>query len=103
MLMLAGDVSFNSWPAPSHNVRFATTIIRSVWSTDASLSDLLLSKRIDILAVIETRLRPHDIAACISDISPSGYTFLHRPHSVGRCGVSLFSVIMFHSSHILVG
>ena len=102
MLMLAGDVSINPWPAPSHNVRFATTNIRSVRSKTASLGDLLLSKWIDILAVIETRLRPHDIAAYISDISPSGYTFHHRPHSVGRCGVSVFYVRKFHSSLTLV-
>ena len=32
----------------------------------ASLSDLLFSKKIDILVYTETYLRPHDIAACIT-------------------------------------
>ena len=41
-------------------------------------------KKIYILAITETWLRPHDTAACIADISPSGYTFHHRPRSVGR-------------------
>ena len=86
MLLLAGYVSLNVGPAPIHNVRFATTNIKSVRDKTASLSDLLLSKRIDILAVIETRLRPHDIVACIAGMSPSGYTFHRRPRSVGRYG-----------------
>ena len=64
ILLLAGDVSFNPGPASSHNVRFATTNIQSVWGkTASSCSDLLFSKRIDILAVTETWLKPHDTVA----------------------------------------
>ena len=47
-------------------------------------SDLLISKKINILAVTETWFRPHDIAACIADISPLGYTFYHRSCLIGR-------------------
>ena len=36
--------------------------------------------------ITETWLRPHDTAACTADISPPGYTFHHRPRSVGRGG-----------------
>ena len=50
----------------------------------ASLTDLIISKTIDILAVTETWLRPHDTAARIADISPPGCTFHHRPRPVGR-------------------
>ena len=50
----------------------------------ASLTDLIISKTINILAVTETWLRPHETEACIVDISPPGYTFHHRPRPVGR-------------------
>ena len=64
----------------------ATTNVRSIRDKTASLSDLLISKTIYILAVTETWLRPHYTVACIADISPSGYTFHHRPRSVRRGG-----------------
>ena len=86
VLLLAGDVSINPGPAISRNMRFATTDVRSVRGKTASFNDLLFSKKIDILAIAETCLRPHDTAACIADISPSGYTFHHRPRSFGRGG-----------------
>jgi exonuclease III len=50
------------------------------------LTDLIISKTIDILAVTETWLRPHDTASCIADISPPGYVFHHKPRPVGRGG-----------------
>ena len=82
ILLLAGDVSLNPGPAVRRNIRLATTNVRSIRDQTASLSDLLISKTIDILAVTETWLRPHDTVACIADISHSGYTFHHRPRSV---------------------
>ena len=81
ILLLAGDVSLNPGPAVRRNIRLATTNVRSIRDKTVSLSDLLISKTIDILAVTETWLRPHDTVACIADISPSGYTFHHRPRS----------------------
>jgi len=86
ILLLAGDVSLNPGPDVRRNIRVATTNVRSIRDKIASLTDLLISKKIDILAVTETWLRPHDTAACIADISPSGFTFHHRPRSVGRGG-----------------
>ena len=82
VLLLAGDVSLNPGPAVKGDIRLATTNCRSIRDKTASLSDLLIYKTIHILAVIETWLRPHDTVACIADISPSGYTFHHRPRSV---------------------
>ncbi len=86
ILLLAGDVSLNPGPAIRRNIRVATTNVRSIRDKTASLTDLLTSKTIYILAVTETWLRPHDTAACIADISPSSFTFHHRPCSVGRGG-----------------
>ena len=83
ILLLAGDVSLNPGPVVRHNIRLATTNIRSIREKTASITDLIISKTIDILAVTETWLRPHDTDACIADISPPGYTFHHRPRPVG--------------------
>ena len=76
---MAGDFTINCGPAINHNTRFAATNVRSVRGKTASVSDLLFLKKIDILAINKTWLRPHDTAACIADISPSGYTFYGRP------------------------
>ena len=63
-----------------------TTNVQSVQGKTASLSDLLFSKKPDILAITGIWLRSCDTAAWIADIPPSGYTFHHRPCSVGRKG-----------------
>ena len=69
-----------------HNIRLSTTHIRSIREKNASLIDVIISKTIDIFAVTETWLRPHDTAACIVDISTPGYTFHHKPRLVGLGG-----------------
>ena len=104
ILLLSGDVSLNPGPAVRRNIRLATTNVRSIRDKTASLSDLLIYKIIDILAVIEIWLRPHDTVACIADISPSGHTFHHRPRSVRRGGGVGFFVskqfkVKLHSNH----
>ena len=83
-LLLAEDVSLNPGLVVRHNIRLTTTNIRSIREKYASLTDIIISKTIYILAVTETWLRPHDTAACIVDISTRGYTFHHRPRPVGR-------------------
>ena len=66
---------------------FAALLLTFVpFEKTASLTDLIIYKTIDILALTETWLRPHDTAACIADISPPGYTFHHRPRPVRRRG-----------------
>ena len=86
IILQAGDVSLNPGPDIRRNIRLATTNVRPIQDKTASFSDLLISKTIYILAVTDTLLRPHDTVACIADISPSGYTFHHRPRSVRRGG-----------------
>ena len=49
-------------------MRFATTNLRSVRHKSAALSDLMLSKHIDILALTETWLSASDTSACLADI-----------------------------------
>ena len=92
ILLLAGNVSLNPATVVMHNIRFATTNIRSIREKTASLTDLIISETIDILAVIETWLRPHDTASCIADISPPCYVFHHKPRPVGRGGGVSFLV-----------
>ena len=100
-----GDVGLNPGPVIRHNIRLATTNIRSIREKTASLTDLIISKTIDILAVTETWLRPHATAACIADISPPDYIFHHRPRPVGRGGgvgfliSKLFNVNLHTSPH----
>ena len=52
--LLARDVSLNPGPVIRHNIRLATTNIRSIREKNAYLTDLIISKTIDILAVTES-------------------------------------------------
>ena len=48
-------------------------------------------------------VRTHDTAACIADIFPSGYSFRHRPHSVGRSvGIGLLLSDHFNVNSCLI-
>ena len=101
ILLLAGHVSLNRGPVVRHNIRLATSSIRSIREKTASVTDLMISKTIDILAVTETLLRPHDTDACIAEISRPGYTFHHRPFGrgggVGFLISKLFNVNLYTS------
>ena len=76
ILLLAGDVSINPGPKTFQNTRYATTNLRSVRHKSAALSDLMLSKHIDILALTETL---HDTSVCLADICPHGVYLYHHP------------------------
>ena len=59
----------------------------------------------DVLAIIETGLRPRDTVTCIGNISPSCYNCHHRPCSIGRgvsVGILLSDHIKVYSHSILV-
>ena len=60
-------------------------------------------KEYRILAVTETRFRPHSTAACIADIYPSCYSFYHRPCLLGWGGGVVFLISehfkVKHSNH----
>ena len=79
ILLLADDVSINPGPKTFQNMCFATTNVRSVCHKSAALSDLILSKHIDILALTETWLLASDTSACLADICPNGFCLYHHP------------------------
>ena len=47
-----------------------TSNVKSVHIKSASITNLVISKKLDILALTETFLSPQDTASCISGISP---------------------------------
>lgn len=100
LLLLAGDVAVNPGPF-THNLRIGTVNARSMRDKAPSLSDLVLSGSLDILGITETWLSPKDTAACLADITPSGYS-LHQIPRVGRSGggVGLFISDSFSFSPI---
>ncbi len=83
LLLLAGDVSLN--PGPMHNIRVGTINARSMRDKAPALSDLIQTKSIHILAVTETWLTRKETTASLADITPTGFSFHHKPR-VGRRG-----------------
>ena len=53
-IQLAGDVSLNPGPSGSDFIRMAILNVRFLTSKCASLSDLVLSKKLDVMAITET-------------------------------------------------
>ena len=47
---------------------------------------MVSSKKIDILAITETWLKPSDTLSCLSDLTPPGFSLLHKPRTRGRGG-----------------
>jgi len=74
----------NPGPPILQNVRLATSKIRSVHNKSASITDLVISKKLDILDLTETWLSPHERTSCISDIFPPDYSLYHQPRQSGR-------------------
>ena len=88
LLLLAGDVSLNPGPSTcsTDRVRLATLNARSMKNKAASLADMVSSKKIDILAITETWLKPSDTFSCLSDLTPPEFSLLHKPGTHGRGG-----------------
>lgn len=84
ILLLAADESLNHGPAVRRNIRLANTNIWSVRHKSAWHSDLIISKKIDVLAVTETRVRTswHSRMHCWH----FSFTFHHWTRSIGRGG-----------------
>ena len=101
ILLLAGDISINPGPKTFQNMRFATTNVRSVRHKSAALSDLILSKHIDILALTETWLLASDTSACLADICPNGFCLYHHPRRSGRGGGVAFLVPEIYKVEII--
>ena len=88
LLLLAGDVSLNPGPSTcsTGRVRLVTLNARSMKNKAASLADMVSSKKINILAITETWLKPSDTLSCLSDLTPPGFSLLHKPRTHGRGG-----------------
>ena len=69
-LLLCGDVSLNPGPSGNRSLRLATVNVRSIREKTASVTDLIVTKKIDILTVTETWLRTIDTKACLAEITP---------------------------------
>ena len=82
-------------------MRFATTNVRSVRHKSAALSDLILSKHIDILALTETWLLASDTSACLADICPNCFCLYHHPRRSGRGGGVAFLVPEIYKVEII--
>ena len=103
----AGDVSFTPGPSSFDFLRMATLNIRSLTSKYASFSDLVLSKKLDVVAITETWLTPTEILAGLADLTLQGFKFIHQRRqsktgggvavivrdrlNVTRCNISQFS------------
>ena len=83
ILLLAGDVSINPGPKTFQNMRFATENLRSVRHKSAAISDLMLCKDIDILALTETMISASDVSACLAVICSYGFCLYHPIIQVG--------------------
>lgn len=101
LLLLSGDVSVN--PGPPRSLRVATINARSMRDKAPALSDLIISKSIDVLSVTETWLTRRETAASLADITPTGFSFHHSPR-VGRSGggVGLFVSSPFKFERIAI-
>ena len=76
-MLLAGDVSLNPGPSTcsTDRVRLETLNAKSMKNKAASLADMVSSKKIDILAITETWLKPSDTLSCLSDLTPQDVLF----------------------------
>ena len=45
---------------------------------------MVSSKKIDILAITETWLKPFDTLSCLFDLTPPVFSLLHKPRTHGR-------------------
>ena len=71
LLLLSGDVSLNPDPTISSRIRMATVNVRSIRQKSASVSDLVTTKSLDVVAITETWLKAKETSAALADITIS--------------------------------
>ena len=90
LLLLAGDVSLNPGPV-APNLRLGTVNARSMRDKAPALSDLVVSKGIDLLGITETWLTIRKTSSDLAEMTPHGFSFFHTPRDNKRGGgVCLF-------------
>ena len=76
LILLAGDGSLNPGPSGSDFIRMATLNVRFLTSKCASFSDLVLSKKLDVVAITETWLSPKESSPGLADLR---FKLIHQP------------------------
>ena len=90
LLLLAGDVSLNPGPV-APNLRLGTVNARSMRDKAPDLSDLVVSKGIDLLGITETWLTTRETSSDLAEMIPHGFSFLQTSRVNKRGGgVGLF-------------
>ena len=85
LLLLAGDVSLNPGPVRP-NLRLASVNARSMRDKAPALSDLVVSKGIDLLGITETWLTTRESPGDLAEMTPYGFSFLQIPRAKKRGG-----------------
>ena len=90
LLLLAGDVSLNPGPV-APNLRLGTVNARSMRDKAPALSDLVVSKGINLLGITETWLTIRETSSDLAEMTPNGFSFFQtlRVNKRGG-GVGLF-------------
>ena len=95
LILLSGDVSLNPGPSGLSHIRMATLNVRSLNSKCASFSDLVISKKLDIVAITETWLSPKETSAGLADLTPKGFKLFHQPRK-GKTGGGVAIMVADH-------
>ena len=78
LLLLCGDISLNPGP-----ISFGVVNCRSVRNKGPSISDIMSTRSLSLLAMTETHIRPTDSDSFLHSITPTGFKLCHRLHSHG--------------------
>ena len=90
LLLLAGDVSLNPGPV-APNLRLGTVNARSMIDKAPALSDLVVSKGIDLLGITKTWLTIRETSSDVAEMTPNGFSFFQTSRVNKRGGgVGLF-------------
>ena len=81
LLLLCGDISLNPGP-----ISFSIVNCRSVRNKGPSISDIMSTHSLSLLAMTERHIRPTDNESFLHSITPAGFKLCHRLHSHGFGG-----------------
>ena len=98
LLLLSGDISLNPGPSlsPINNVRMAIITVRSISNKIASFSDIVESKKLDVVAVTETWLSTKKTSASLADVTPNGFKLVENQRKGRGGGVAIMVTELFN-------
>ena len=88
LLLLAGDVSLNPGPV-APNLHLRTVNARSMRDKASALSDLVVSKGIDLLGITETLLTIRETSSDLAEMTPPWFLLFYRPLKLTKEGEEL--------------